>query len=78
MNIKVLVVDDSATMRRIVINSLKKIGYNNFVEAADGKAAWDIIQSQKDIDQQYEKSQNQSNNATPQNNNQNKRNDFNY
>ena len=50
MNIKVLVVDDSATMRRIVINSLKKIGYNNFVEAADGKAAWDIIQSQKDID----------------------------
>ncbi len=50
MNIKVLVVDDSATMRRIVINSLKKIGYNNFVEAADGKVAWDIIQSQKDID----------------------------
>ena len=28
-----LVVDDSATMRRIVINSLKRIGYAEFVKA---------------------------------------------
>jgi two-component system, chemotaxis family, chemotaxis protein CheY len=33
---KFLVVDDSATMRRIVVNSLQRIGYTNFVEAADG------------------------------------------
>lgn len=31
-----LVVDDSATMRRIVVNSLQRIGYSDVVEAADG------------------------------------------
>jgi two-component system, chemotaxis family, chemotaxis protein CheY len=31
-----LVVDDSATMRRIVVNSLGRIGFNDCVEAADG------------------------------------------
>jgi two-component system chemotaxis response regulator CheY len=39
MDIKFLVVDDSVTMRRIVINSLKNLGYNNYVEAGDGKEA---------------------------------------
>jgi two-component system, chemotaxis family, chemotaxis protein CheY len=34
-----LVVDDSATMRRIVINSLQRIGYEDTVEAGDGKEA---------------------------------------
>jgi two-component system, chemotaxis family, chemotaxis protein CheY len=33
---KFLVVDDSATMRRIVVNSLQRIGFTDFVEAADG------------------------------------------
>ncbi|MEO7363594.1 MAG: response regulator [Gemmatimonadaceae bacterium] len=33
---KFLVVDDSATMRRIVVNSLQRIGFNETVEAADG------------------------------------------
>ena len=33
---KCLVVDDSATMRRIVVNALKSIGYDNVVEAGDG------------------------------------------
>jgi two-component system chemotaxis response regulator CheY len=33
---KFLVVDDSATMRRIVVNSLGRIGFNDCVEAADG------------------------------------------
>jgi two-component system chemotaxis response regulator CheY len=36
---KFLVVDDSLTMRRIVINTLKSIGYESIVEAADGKDA---------------------------------------
>jgi two-component system, chemotaxis family, chemotaxis protein CheY len=36
---KFLVVDDSATMRRIVINSLQRIGFNDTVEAADGQEA---------------------------------------
>lgn len=38
---KFLVVDDSATMRRIVINSLQRIGYNDCVEAGDGIEALD-------------------------------------
>ncbi len=37
--LKFLVVDDSVTMRRIVLNSLKNLGYNDFVEANDGKEA---------------------------------------
>ncbi len=36
---KFLVVDDSLTMRRIVINTLKTIGYENILEASDGKDA---------------------------------------
>lgn len=33
---KFLVVDDSATMRRIVLNSLQRIGFTSVVEAEDG------------------------------------------
>lgn len=36
---KILIVDDFATMRRIVKNILKQIGFSNIVEAEDGKAA---------------------------------------
>jgi two-component system chemotaxis response regulator CheY len=38
---KFLVVDDSATMRRIIVNSLQRIGYAECVEAADGRDALD-------------------------------------
>lgn len=36
---KFLVVDDSVTMRRIIINALQRIGYSDIVEAADGREA---------------------------------------
>ncbi len=36
---KFLVVDDSVTMRRIIINSLQRIGYDECVEAGDGSEA---------------------------------------
>ena len=36
---KFLIVDDSATMRRIIINSLFRIGYEDCVEAEDGVEA---------------------------------------
>ena len=39
MSLKFLIVDDSVTMRRIVANSLKNIGYSDFVEAGEGKEA---------------------------------------
>lgn len=38
---KFLVVDDSLTMRRIIINGLQRIGFNDAVEASDGKDALD-------------------------------------
>ncbi len=38
---KFLVVDDSATMRRIVVNSLRRLGFEHFEEAADGAEALD-------------------------------------
>ena len=38
---KFLVVDDSATMRRIVLNSLQRIGFTSCVEAGDGREALD-------------------------------------
>jgi len=36
---KILIVDDFSTMRRIVRNLLKEIGYTNADEAEDGQAA---------------------------------------
>ena len=36
---KFLVIDDSATMRRIVVNSLQRIGFTDVVEAGDGVEA---------------------------------------
>ncbi|MES2013036.1 MAG: chemotaxis response regulator CheY [Pseudomonadota bacterium] len=38
-NMKFLVVDDFSTMRRIVRNLLKELGYNNIDEAEDGVVA---------------------------------------
>ncbi len=36
---KCLIVDDSPTMRRIVVNALKSIGYDDVIEAGDGSDA---------------------------------------
>ena len=36
---KVLVVDDSSTMRRIIKNSLERLEFNNIVDAVDGADA---------------------------------------
>lgn len=38
-DLKILAVDDSPTMRRIIINTLKRAGYNNVAEASDGRDA---------------------------------------
>jgi len=43
--IKFLVVDDFSTMRRIVRNLLKELGFTNVDEAEDGVVAWQKIQS---------------------------------
>ncbi len=45
-SIRVLVVDDFATMRRILKNILKQLGFKNFVEADDGITAWEVLEEQ--------------------------------
>ncbi len=46
-SIKILIVDDFATMRRILKNILKQLGFKNLVEADDGTTAWDVLESQE-------------------------------
>jgi two-component system, chemotaxis family, chemotaxis protein CheY len=46
-NIKILVVDDFATMRKVVRNLLKQVGYDDIVEAEDGVMAMKALKSQK-------------------------------
>ncbi|MFY9399251.1 MAG: chemotaxis response regulator CheY [Desulfomonilia bacterium] len=46
-NMKILVVDDFSTMRRIVKNILRQLNFNNIVEADDGASALDILQKEK-------------------------------
>jgi two-component system, chemotaxis family, chemotaxis protein CheY len=45
--ITVLIVDDFASMRRIVKGTLKSIGFNNFVEAEDGVIALKALEKEK-------------------------------
>lgn len=42
---KILVVDDFSTMRRIVKNLLRDLGFTNTVEADDGKTALPILEA---------------------------------
>lgn len=49
MALKFLVVDDSVTMRRIVLNSLKQIGHEHFVEASDGRDALNKLSADESI-----------------------------
>jgi two-component system chemotaxis response regulator CheY len=46
-NMRILVVDDFSTMRRIIKNILRQLGYNNIVEADDGTTAWEILNKDK-------------------------------
>ena len=47
VNIKVLVVDDFATMRRIIKNVLKQLGFTKVLEADDGTTALEILKENK-------------------------------
>ena len=42
---KILIVDDFSTMRRIIKNLLRDLGYTNTQEADDGKTALPMLQS---------------------------------
>jgi two-component system chemotaxis response regulator CheY len=43
-NMKILIVDDFSTMRRIIKNLLRDLGFNNTAEADDGTTALPMLQ----------------------------------
>lgn len=47
VKMNVLIVDDFSTMRRIVKNILRQLGFENILEADDGMNALDVLRSQK-------------------------------
>ena len=47
MSVRVLIADDSTTMRRIMRLSLRAAGVKDAVEAADGEEAWTLFQQQR-------------------------------
>lgn len=49
-DMKILVVDDFVTMRRITKTLMKQLGYTNMIEAEDGKQALDILQKDSAIE----------------------------
>jgi two-component system chemotaxis response regulator CheY len=49
-DMKILVVDDFPTMRRIVKTLMRQNGYTNFVEAEDGVQAMKILNTEQDIE----------------------------
>ena len=46
-NMKILVVDDFSTMRRIIKNLLRDLGFTNVQEADDGSTALPMLQNQE-------------------------------
>ncbi len=53
-DMKILVVDDMATMRKIIKNMLSQIGFTNITEADDGATAWPLIEQAKESGESYE------------------------
>jgi two-component system chemotaxis response regulator CheY len=47
--LKILVVDDSSTMRRIIKNTLGRLNYKDILEAENGVEAWSHMEDNKDL-----------------------------
>ena len=47
---KLLVVDDSSTMRRIIKNTLARLGHKDVIEGADGVEGWSALDANPDVD----------------------------
>ena len=46
---KLLVVDDSSTMRRIIKNTLQRLGHKDILEAEHGLEDWGLLEANSDI-----------------------------
>lgn len=53
-DMKILVIDDMATMRKIIKNMLGQIGFSNITQADDGATAWPIIEDAKASGEPFE------------------------
>jgi Response regulator containing CheY-like receiver, AAA-type ATPase, and DNA-binding domains len=42
-NMRILVVDDFSTMRKIIKNILRQLGFTNVIEADDGSTGWEAL-----------------------------------
>ena len=42
-DLRFLIVDDFSTMRRIIKNILRQLGFTNIQEADDGTTAWEVL-----------------------------------
>ena len=49
-DMKILVVDDFPTMRRIVKTLLRQNGFTNFIEAEDGALGYDLLKKNPDVE----------------------------
>ncbi len=47
LKMKILIVDDFSTMRRIIKNILRQFGYVNILEADDGATALEVLKAEK-------------------------------
>jgi two-component system chemotaxis response regulator CheY len=47
--LKLLVVDDSSTMRRIIKNTLSRLGYEDVLEGEDGLQGWSVLDANPDM-----------------------------
>ena len=47
---KLLIVDDSSTMRRIIKNTLARLNYKDVAEGEDGLDAWEYLDDHPDIE----------------------------
>jgi two-component system chemotaxis response regulator CheY len=47
--LKLLVVDDSSTMRRIIKNTLARLGYKDILEGEDGVQGWAVLNENPDM-----------------------------
>lgn len=48
-SIKILVVDDLTTMRKLVKKGLQSMGFSQFIEAENGEKAWEILKCEPEI-----------------------------
>ena len=44
---KILIVDDFPVVRKLLMRILKSLGFNVFIEAVDGKDAWETLEKQQ-------------------------------